>query len=126
MLDLLFAKLSSSFSIPQNVSLSFNFLVNSLVSDLMSNTFPFVVGQNFGPFVNNNIWNLVRWHFDNLMILGCIFYCKVLLVGYPSFFVFVSFSLSCLDITSLLSTVACHVCNTFLIFVDIIDYSGWK
>ena len=62
MFDLLFTKLSSLYSIPPNLSLSFNFLVNYLVSDLMSNTFPFVVGQNFGPFVNNDIWNLVRWH----------------------------------------------------------------
>ena len=88
MRDLLFAKLSSSFSIPQNVSLSFNFLVNSLVSDLMSNTFPFVVGQNFGPFVNNDVCNLVRWRFDKLMILGCIFFRDVLLVDDPSFFIF--------------------------------------
>ena len=62
MFDLLFTKLSSLYSIPPNLSLSFNFLVNYLVSDLMSNTFLFVVGQNFGPFVNNDIWNLVRWH----------------------------------------------------------------
>ena len=55
MFDLLFTKLSSLYSIPQNLSLSFSFLVNSLVSDLMSNPFPFVVGQNFGPFVNNDI-----------------------------------------------------------------------
>ena len=88
MFDLLFTKLSSSYSIPQNLSLSFNSLVNYLVSDLMSNTFPFVVGQNFAPFFNSNIWNLVRWRFDELMILGCIFSCNVLLVGNPSFFVF--------------------------------------
>ena len=55
MFDLLFTKLSSLYSIPQNYSLSFNFLVNSLVSDLMSNTFPFVVGQNFGLFINKDI-----------------------------------------------------------------------
>ena len=73
MFDLLFTKLSSLFSIPQNASLSFNFLVNYLVSDLMSNTFPFVVGQNLGPFVNNDICILVKWCFDKLMILGCIF-----------------------------------------------------
>ena len=88
MFDLLFTKLSSLYSIPQNLSLSFNFLVNSLVSDLMSNPFPFVVGQNFGPFVNNDIWNLVRCRFDKLMILGCIFFPDVSLVGDPSFFVF--------------------------------------
>ena len=52
--DLLFTKVSSSYSIPQNLSLSFNFLVNFLVSDLMSSTFPFVVGQNFGSFVSGN------------------------------------------------------------------------
>ena len=55
MFDLLFTKLSSSYSTPQNLSLSFNFLVNSFVSDLMSNIFPFVAGQNFGPFVNSDI-----------------------------------------------------------------------
>ena len=60
MFDLLFAKLSSLCSIPQNLSLSFNFLVNSLVSGLMSNIFRFVVGQNFGPFVNDDTWNLVK------------------------------------------------------------------
>ena len=91
MRDLLFAKLSSSFSIPQNVSFSFNFLVNSLVSDLMSNTFPFVVGQNFGPFVNNDIWNLVRWRFGKLMILSCIFFRDVSLFDDPSFFIFCQF-----------------------------------
>ena len=84
MFDLLFTKLSSLYSIPQNLSLSFNFLVNSLVS----NPFPFVVGQNFGPFVNIDIWNLVRCRFDKLMILGCIFFRDVLLVVDPSFFVF--------------------------------------
>ena len=87
MFDLLFTKLSSSFSIPQNLSLSLTFLVNSLVSNLTSNTFPFVVGQNFGPFVNSDTWNLVRWGFDKVMILGCIFSRDVSLVGDPSFFV---------------------------------------
>ena len=55
MLDLLLTKLLSLYSIPQNLLLSFNFLVNSLVSYLMPRTFPFVFGQNFGPFVNNDI-----------------------------------------------------------------------
>ena len=91
MFDLLFTKVSSLYSIPQNLPLSFNFLVNSLVSGLMSNIFPFVVGQNFGPFVNNDIWNLLRWRFDKLMMLGCIFSCDVSLVGDPSFFVFCQF-----------------------------------
>ena len=60
MFDLLFTKLSPFYSILKNISLSFNFLVNSLVSDLMSNTPPFVVGQNFGPFVNNDICTFVK------------------------------------------------------------------
>ena len=124
MRDLLFAKLSSSFSIPQNVSLSFNFLVNSLVSDLMSNTFPFVVGQNFGPFVNNDIWNLVRWRFGKLMILSCIFFAMFRCLTIPVFLYFVSFLISCLDITKLFSAVACLGCSTFQIFVDIVDCSG--
>ena len=51
----------------------------------------FLVGQYFGPFVNNDIWNLVRWRFDKLMILGCIFSCGLLLVSHPSFFVFCQF-----------------------------------
>ena len=55
MLDLLLTKFLSLYSIPQNLLLSFNFLVNSLVSYLMSRTFSFVFGQNFGPFVNNDI-----------------------------------------------------------------------
>ena len=49
----------------------------------MSNTFPFVAGQNFGPFVDNDIWNLVSFH--KLMILGCIFSRNVFWVGDPSF-----------------------------------------
>ena len=57
----------------------------------MSNTFPFVVGQNFGPFVNNDNWNLVRSRFDKLMMLGCIFFRDVSLVSDPSFFVFCQF-----------------------------------
>ena len=91
MFDLLFTKLSSSYSIHQTLSLSFNFLVNSLVSDLMSNAFPFVVGQNFGHFVNNDIWSLVRWRFAKVMILGCIFPRDVSLVGNRSFFAFCQF-----------------------------------
>ena len=50
MFDLLLTKLLSLYSIQ-----IFKFLVNSLVSYLMSSTFPFVFGQNFGPFVNNDI-----------------------------------------------------------------------
>ena len=57
----------------------------------MSNPFPFVVGQSFGSFVNNDIWNLVKWHFDKLMMLDCIFSRDVSLVGDPSFFVFCQF-----------------------------------
>ena len=91
MFDILFTKLSSSYSIPQIFYLSFNFLVIFLVSDLMSNTFPFAVGQNFGSFVNKDIWNLVKWRFDKLMMFGCIFSRDVLLVGDPSFFVFCQF-----------------------------------
>ena len=88
MFDLLFTKLSSSYSIHQTLSLSFNFLVNSLVSDLMSNAFPFVVGQNPGSFDNIDIWSLVRWRFAKVMILGCMFSRDVSLVGDRSFFAF--------------------------------------
>ena len=42
-------------------------------TNLISNTFPFVVGQDFREFVDNNIWYLVNWYFDKLIILGCIF-----------------------------------------------------
>ena len=73
MFDLRFTELLSLYSVPQNIFLSFNFLINFLVSDLMSNRFPFVVGPNCDPFVNNDTWNLVRLGFDKLMILDCIF-----------------------------------------------------
>ena len=57
----------------------------------MSHIYAFVVGQNFGPFVNNDIWNLVRWRLDKLVVLGCIFSRDVSLVGDPSSFVFCKF-----------------------------------
>ena len=86
-----FTKLSSLYSIPHNLPPNFKFLVNSLMSDLISNTFPFVVGQDSGFLVNNDTWNFVRWRFDKLMILGCVFSHDVLLLGSPRVFVLCQF-----------------------------------
>lgn len=49
-------------------TLSFILLVNSLFSDLMSNTFLTVLKQDFGLFVKSHIWN-----FYGCLWIRCIF-----------------------------------------------------
>ena len=73
---------SLTYSVFQNFSRNFNFLMKGATSDLDSPNVPLVVGQNVGPLVNSDISSLVKLRLERLRTLT---FVSVVFGGAPRF-----------------------------------------